>query len=132
MRSFQLVSGFNLNGIDATPNGKTLVVVQSATGKLFSVAPGTGATKEISLGGGKLAVELTATDGDGDTDSAQIDIGGSIKFEDDGPTVTVGTGTFSLAVDETVGGGPGDVDANGTNGTAQDGSAVENVAAFGR
>ena len=51
---FQLVSGFNLNGIDATPNGKTLVVVQSATGKLFSVVPGTGATKEISLGGGSV------------------------------------------------------------------------------
>jgi len=51
---FQLVSGFNLNGIDATPDGKTLVVVQSATGKLFSVVPGTGATKEISLGGGSV------------------------------------------------------------------------------
>ena len=47
---FQLVAGFNLNGIDATPDGKTLVVVQSATGKLFAVEPGTGATKEISLG----------------------------------------------------------------------------------
>ena len=36
---FQLVAGFNLNGIDATPDGKTLVVVQSATGKLFRVEP---------------------------------------------------------------------------------------------
>ena len=51
---FQLVAGFNLNGIDATANGKTLVVVQSATGKLFGVDPGTGATKEISLGGGRF------------------------------------------------------------------------------
>ena len=34
--AFQLVPGFNLNGIDATPDGKTLVVVQSATGKLFT------------------------------------------------------------------------------------------------
>ena len=56
---FRLVAGFNLNGIDATPNGKTLVVVQSATGKLFLVAPGTGATKEISLGG------ATVPNGDG-------------------------------------------------------------------
>lgn len=48
---FQLVAGFNLNGIDATPDGKTLVVVQSATGKLFTVAAATGATKEIGLGG---------------------------------------------------------------------------------
>ncbi len=56
---FQLVPGFNLNGIDATPDGKTLVVVQSATGKLFSVAPSSGVTKEISLGG------ATVPNGDG-------------------------------------------------------------------
>ncbi len=55
---FQLVSGFNLNGIDATPNGKTLVVVQSATGKLFRVTPA-GATTEIDLGGSSV------TNGDG-------------------------------------------------------------------
>jgi hypothetical protein len=30
--------GFNINGIDATPNGKTLVIVQSNTGSLFTVA----------------------------------------------------------------------------------------------
>ena len=47
---FQLVSGFNLNGIDATPDGKTLVVVQSATGKLFRVSA-TGTTSAIDLGG---------------------------------------------------------------------------------
>ena len=52
---FQLVAGFNLNGIDATPNGKTLVVVQSATGKLFTVDPSTGITKEIALSGATVA-----------------------------------------------------------------------------
>ena len=52
--AFQLVSGFNLNGIDATRDGKTLVVVQSATGKLFTVAAATGVTKEIGLGGATL------------------------------------------------------------------------------
>jgi sugar lactone lactonase YvrE len=41
---FQLVAGFNLNGIDATPDGKTLVVVQSATGT----------TREIGLGGASV------------------------------------------------------------------------------
>lgn len=55
---FQLVSGFNLNGIDATADGKTLVVVQSATGKLFRVGR-TGVTREIALGG------ATMTNGDG-------------------------------------------------------------------
>jgi len=48
---FQLVGGFNLNGIDATPDGKTLVVVQSATGKLFRVVAATGVTKLVDLGG---------------------------------------------------------------------------------
>jgi sugar lactone lactonase YvrE len=43
--------GFNLNGIDATANGRTLIVVQSATGKLFTVVPRTGFAKEIDLGG---------------------------------------------------------------------------------
>ena len=55
---FQLEAGFNLNGIDATPNGKTLVVVQSGTGKLFRVTTA-GVTTEIDLGG------ATVTNGDG-------------------------------------------------------------------
>ena len=48
---FQQAAGFNANGIDATPNGRWLVIVQSNTGKLFRVDPSTGATKEIALGG---------------------------------------------------------------------------------
>ena len=56
---FQLASGFNLNGIDATPDGKTLVVVQSGAGKLFRVVAATGVTKLIDLGG------ATVMNGDG-------------------------------------------------------------------
>jgi hypothetical protein len=43
--------GFNTNGIDATPNGETLVIVQSNTGKLFLVTPAgaTADTDEIEL-----------------------------------------------------------------------------------
>jgi len=44
--------GFNVNGIDATPNGKTLVIAQSNTGKLFTVTPG-GDANEITLAGGE-------------------------------------------------------------------------------
>jgi sugar lactone lactonase YvrE len=55
---FQLASGFNLNGIDASANGKTLVTVQSGTGKLFTVTPA-GVTAEIDLGG------QTVQNGDG-------------------------------------------------------------------
>ena len=53
------VSGFNVNVIDATPNGRTLVVVQSNLGKLFTVDPRTGVADEIDLGG------ETVTAGDG-------------------------------------------------------------------
>ena len=56
---FQLQAGFNLNGIEATQNGKTLITVQSGTGKLFTVDPTTGVTDEIALGG------ATVTAGDG-------------------------------------------------------------------
>ncbi len=41
----------NSNGIDATPNGKTLIIVQSDPGKLFTVDPQTGAADEIELTG---------------------------------------------------------------------------------
>jgi len=40
----------NLNGIAATKNGKTLIGVQTATGKLFTIDPATGATKAIDTG----------------------------------------------------------------------------------
>jgi sugar lactone lactonase YvrE len=50
---FVLASGFNLNGVDATPNGKTLVAVQTNNGKLFRIDPTTGATRVIPLAGGE-------------------------------------------------------------------------------
>jgi sugar lactone lactonase YvrE len=52
-------AGFNLNGIAAARGGRVLVVVQSNTGKLFTVNPRTGLTREIDLGG------ATVTNGDG-------------------------------------------------------------------
>jgi sugar lactone lactonase YvrE len=45
-------AGFNVNGIDATPNGKTLIIVQSGTGKLFTVNA-MGSARAISLAGGE-------------------------------------------------------------------------------
>lgn len=48
---FQLVTGFNTNGIDATPNGKTLIIVNSALGTLYTVDPDTGHATLIDLGG---------------------------------------------------------------------------------
>jgi hypothetical protein len=52
-------AGFNVNGIDATPDGSTLVIVQSNTGMLFTVDPSSGVATEIDLGGDDV------TNGDG-------------------------------------------------------------------
>lgn len=52
---YQHVAGqFNLNGIDATPSGKTLLAVQSVTGKLYTIDPKTGVAKLVDLGGATL------------------------------------------------------------------------------
>lgn len=56
---FQLVAGFNANGIDATPNGKTLIIVNSALGTLYTVDPESGYATQIDLG------SETVVNGDG-------------------------------------------------------------------
>jgi len=55
-QSPQAPGGFvlNSNGIEATSDGKWLVIVQTVTGGLFRVDPQTGATKLIDLGGATL------------------------------------------------------------------------------
>jgi hypothetical protein len=52
-------AGFNANGIVAA--GKRLITVQTNTGKLFTLDPATGASKEIALSG--LAASLPNGDG---------------------------------------------------------------------
>lgn len=49
------VPGFNLNGIEATDDGRTLIVVNSTLGKLFTVDARTGASAEIDLGGASVS-----------------------------------------------------------------------------
>ncbi len=51
--------GFGANGITATPNGETLIVVNSGEGTLYTVDPATGLATAIDLGGD------TVTMGDG-------------------------------------------------------------------
>jgi sugar lactone lactonase YvrE len=46
--------GFNANGIETTPDGKALLVVQSNTGGLFRVDTRTGVTRSVDLGGETL------------------------------------------------------------------------------
>jgi hypothetical protein len=50
--------GFNANGIEATANGRKLIVVNSSLGELYTVDPSTGDAELIDLGG-------VAVNGDG-------------------------------------------------------------------
>jgi sugar lactone lactonase YvrE len=53
---FELATGGpNLNGIVAARGGRTLLSVQTNTGKLFRINPRTGVTREVDLGGATLA-----------------------------------------------------------------------------
>jgi hypothetical protein len=52
---FTFVAGFNTNGIDATPDGKRLVIVNSTVGALYTVEPATGFADQIELSGGDVA-----------------------------------------------------------------------------
>ncbi|HYY78741.1 MAG TPA: hypothetical protein VFD04_06090 [Actinomycetes bacterium] len=53
----ELNGDFNLNGIQATPNGKTLIVAHSTNGLLYTVDPATGASATIA------GVSVPAVDG---------------------------------------------------------------------
>jgi hypothetical protein len=44
-----------VNGIDATADGATLVIVQSNTGRLFTVNPANGVARSIALRGGSVS-----------------------------------------------------------------------------
>jgi len=56
---WQQVPGFNANGIEATPNGEWLIIVNSSTGALYRVDPLSGVATRIDLGGALV------TNGDG-------------------------------------------------------------------
>ncbi len=47
----EFVPGFNINGIEATSDGRTLIVVNSTKGTLYTVDARTGTSAEIDLGG---------------------------------------------------------------------------------
>jgi sugar lactone lactonase YvrE len=46
---------FNANGIEATPNGDALIVINSSRGEIYRVDPLTGAAVRIDLGGASLS-----------------------------------------------------------------------------
>ena len=52
---WQQVPGFNANGIEATPDGRWLIVVNSSTGALYRVDPDTGNASRLDLGGASVS-----------------------------------------------------------------------------
>jgi len=62
---WQQIAGFNANGIEATPNGDALIVVNSTVGAIFRVDPATGAALAIELTDitGTVGTSLTMGDG---------------------------------------------------------------------
>jgi len=54
-----------------------------------------------SIAAGALSVQITATDFDGDTDVASVDIGSRMVFEDDGPSIDVTAGAVAGVILQT-------------------------------
>ncbi|MEQ4719247.1 superoxide dismutase [Nonomuraea sp. B19D2] len=52
--AIQYTTGINANGIAPGPDRKSLLIVQSNTGKLFEADPSSGVTTEVDLGGESL------------------------------------------------------------------------------
>jgi hypothetical protein len=52
---FEMGPGFNVNGIEATPQGDALVIVQSGLGRLYRVDPNSGEATLIDLGGASVS-----------------------------------------------------------------------------
>ncbi|WP_167523438.1 DUF5801 repeats-in-toxin domain-containing protein, partial [Bradyrhizobium sacchari] len=89
---------------------------------------------QISLAAGSISAVVTIKDGDGDTSSASADISTRIHFNDDGPSLTIGTDVtqpefvaLQLNLDETINHAPdqynvgeGESDGGAPNGTADD------------
>ncbi|MFV3304251.1 retention module-containing protein [Pseudomonas sp. NY15181] len=56
----------------------------------------------LSLAAGKITLTATITDRDGDSDSAQVDLGSKLVIYDDGPSISLAAGfNGQLVVDET-------------------------------
>lgn len=54
LEGFVIAAGFNLNGIVASPDGRTLIAVQTATGTLWRIDAASGAAERVDLGGATL------------------------------------------------------------------------------
>ena len=107
------------NTIDASDKAAFAIHIDPLTGDVTLVqyvslqhpTGGSSHNELISLSADNVQVTLTAKDGDGDTHSATVSIGGTIGFRDDGPSVDVSRDrhadldNLKLVLDETTPGG---------------------------
>ncbi|MCC3862548.1 DUF5801 domain-containing protein, partial [Emcibacteraceae bacterium Y4] len=85
--------------------------------------PVTDHDESLSLGDNVINLVAEIEDGDGDTDSAEVDLGGNLTFKDDGPTAELNDNAAPIVLDETdndgddgdVGGLLADVTVNGSS-----------------
>jgi len=124
------------NAIDATDKAAFAITINPTTG-IMSVAqfvslshPNAASQDEgISLNSGVLSVTVTVTDGDGDSASQSVDVGPTIRFEDDRPSLT--GAVIERTVDEddidtawSQGNHPGDGSADGSLTEGSTGAAI--------
>jgi glutamate synthase domain-containing protein 3 len=79
----------------------------------------------LSIASGLVSAVRTVTDGDGDHDAKSADIGPAMKFEDDGPTVTLSLAAGAeVRVDESLGQNGGSETEVGSLGSVTQSAAV--------
>jgi len=88
------------------------LTLNSATGELkldqqvaFKHADATNPNDSVSLLGSKIALVATITDGDGDQQSASVDLGGKLVFKDDGPALVAGGNVTGQVMEDALPGG---------------------------
>ena len=100
----------NSGTIDGSDNAAFAFRIDPATGVLSLVQyvslhqPNTASNDEgVFLNTGVLSVTVTITDADGDSATQTADISANIRFDDDGPTLSVSGSSGTVVVDETPG-----------------------------
>ncbi|MFK8399488.1 retention module-containing protein [Pseudomonas sp. BGr12] len=88
------------------------LTLNSTTGDLtldqklaFKHADTTTPNDPVSLLGSKIALVATITDGDGDQQSASVDLGGKLVFKDDGPALIAGGNVTGQVMEDALPGG---------------------------
>jgi len=84
---------------------------------------------EVKITNGVISLQATATDGDGDEESANVNVGDRFIFQDDGPSAVADSGAVSEGATLTVAAANGVLinDSAGADGWADNGNAVVGV-----